>query len=166
MLRFVFHKNIFLIKDFNGFYNIDDGRKYSVSGEKRNIITKTGKDGVCMGAICENQLLKTKKYCIDIGVAPYDFNIYSSNFDYGWYLYLCNLTLDSGPPHNYSSIKTNLSKIKNEVKVIMNMSNRTLKFIIDNEDKGISFENIPIDKPLAPAVCLESQNDSIEIIKC
>ena len=160
--------------------NIKDGRKYIVSGEKRNIITKTGKDGECMGTICENQLdnnkeehtwiikiLKTKKFFIDIGVAPYDFDICSSKYNnYGWYLYCAYLTLDSGPPHNYSGKKTNLNKIKNEVKVIMNMNKRTLKFIIDNEDKGVQFENIPIDKPLVPAVCLETQNDSIKIINC
>ena len=34
--------------------NINENRKYIVSGEKRNIITKTGKDGECLGTICEN----------------------------------------------------------------------------------------------------------------
>jgi len=132
-----------------------------------------------MGTICENQLdnnkeehawiikiLKTKNYCFNIGVAPYDFDICSSIYNYGWYLYCKNLTLDSGPPHKYYGKETNLNKIKNEVKVIMNMSKRTLKFIINNEDKGVQFENIPIDKPLVPAVCMESKNDSIEIINC
>ena len=28
----------------------------------------------------------------------------------------------------------------------MNMNKRTLKFIIDNEDKGDSYKDIPIDK--------------------
>ena len=44
------------------------------------------------------------------------------------------------------------------------MKNRTLKFLINNEDKGDSYSNIPIDKPIFPAVLLSSLNDSVEII--
>ena len=46
------------------------------------------------------------------------------------------------------------------------MKKRALKFIINNEDKGDSYTDIPIDKPLFPAVLLAHQNDSIEIIDC
>ena len=46
------------------------------------------------------------------------------------------------------------------------MNKRTLKFIIDNEDKGESYSNIPIDKPIFPAIILYNKDDSIEIIKC
>ena len=45
----------------------------------------------------------------------------------------------------------------------MNMEKRALKFIINNEDKGVSYTDIPIDKPLAPAICLYDINDSVEI---
>ena len=45
------------------------------------------------------------------------------------------------------------------------MKKRTLKFIINNEDKGDSYTNIPIDKPLFPAICLGNTNDSVEIIE-
>ena len=47
----------------------------------------------------------------------------------------------------------------------MNMNKRTLKFIIDNEDNGDSYTDIPIDKPLFPAVCLYRTNNSVEIIE-
>ena len=47
----------------------------------------------------------------------------------------------------------------------MNMKKRALKFIIDNEDKGESYTNIPIDKPIYPAVILHDTNDSIEILE-
>ena len=47
----------------------------------------------------------------------------------------------------------------------MNMKKRTLKFIINNEDKGDQYCDIPIDKPLSPAVCLYHKNDSVEIIE-
>ena len=84
----------------------------------------------------------------------------------GWYFYLYNLCLYSGPSHNYNGKKTNLSKIKDELVVKMDMNKRTLKFIINNEDKGGSYTDIPIDKPLFPAVILYHQNDSVEIIEC
>ena len=47
----------------------------------------------------------------------------------------------------------------------MNMKKRTLKFIVNNEDKGESYSKIPIDKPLAPAIFLNNLNDSVEIIE-
>ena len=45
----------------------------------------------------------------------------------------------------------------------MNMKKRSLKFIINNEDKGDSYIDIPIDKPIFPAVILYHTNDSVEI---
>ena len=156
--------------------NINENRKYEISGEKENIMTKTGKIG-WMGTICENELEKSKEHKwkikilktlhknIMVGVAPIDFDINSSIYDNcGWYFYCNNSTLYSGPPFNYSNKNTNLSKVNDEIIVIMNMEKRTLKFIINNEDKGDSYTNIPIDKPLFPAVCLCNINDSVEII--
>ena len=49
--------------------------------------------------------------------------------------------------------------------IIMNMKKRTLRFIINNEDRCDSYKNIPIDKPLFPAVMLNYSNDSVEITK-
>ena len=46
------------------------------------------------------------------------------------------------------------------------MNKRTLKFIIDNEDRGESFSNIPIEKPICPAVLLYNKDDSVKIVKC
>ena len=43
------------------------------------------------------------------------------------------------------------------------MKKKTLKFIINNEDKGDSYNNILIDKPLFPAVFLNEKDDSFEI---
>ena len=112
-------------------------------------------------------LIKTAHYYIMVGVAPIDFDINSSyHYTCGWYFYLCNSTLYSGPPHNYSGKKTNLSNQKDEIIVVMNMNKRSLKFIINNEDKGDSYSDIPIDKPLFPAVFLYYTNDSVEIIEC
>ena len=155
---------------------IEKSRKYALSGNN-NIMTKTGENGY-MGTICENELdmskeehkwkikfLKTKKNEILVGVAPIDFDINSSNHNCGWYFACDNLKLYSGPPFNYVGVKTNLSEVKDEIVVIMNTKKRTLKFIINDEDKGNSYENIPIDKPLFPAVILHDRDDSIQILE-
>ena len=82
------------------------------------------------------------------------------------YIYCSGPKLYSGPPFNYKGINSNLSKINDEVIVVMNMKKRTLKFIINNEDKGDSYTNIPIDKPLFPAICMSNKDDSVEILEC
>ena len=156
--------------------NIDENRKYVLSGYKNNIITKTGYNG-WMGTICEKELdksieehkwkikiLKSQNKSIMVGVASIDFDILSSTQNTcGWYLSCDNSKLYSGPPFKYDCVKTNLSKVKDEVVIVMNMKKRTLKFIINNEDKGDSYNDIPIDKSIFPAVCLVHKDDSIEI---
>ena len=90
-----------------------------------------------MGTICENELeklmehrwkikiLKSKDNNIMVGVAPIDFDITSSNYDNcGWYFYCRNSELYSGPPHNFSDRKTNLSKVKEEIIIVMDMNKR------------------------------------------
>ena len=110
------------------------------------------------------KILKTKNKYILVGVAPIDFVINKSDWHCGWY-YECSAgTLFSGPPYNYSDYNGfNLTKVKDEVIIIMNMKKRTLKFIINNEDKGDQYTDIPIDKPLFPTVLLFDKDDSIEI---
>ena len=46
----------------------------------------------------------------------------------------------------------------------MNMKKRELKFVL--EDEEFSFNNIPIDKPLFPAVLLCNKDDTVEITEC
>ena len=135
-----------------------------------------------MGSICENELdkskeehiwkikiLKTLYYDIMVGVATIDFDIntasYEKNKNYGWYYYCNSGTLYSGPPHNCQNKGTNLKSKNNEIRIIMNMKKRTLKFIIDNEDKGESYTDIPLDKPITPSILLYNTNDSVEIIE-
>ena len=155
---------------------ISKKKEYVLSGIDKNIITKTGERG-WTGTICEYELdksieehkwkikiLYTKNKYIMVGVAPIDFNIHSSKYNnYGWYLYCYDSTLYSGPPFNYSGNNTNLREVKDEVVIVMNMKKGTLKFIINNEDRGDSYTNIPIDTPISPAIFLIDINDSFEI---
>jgi len=157
--------------------NIKEDKKYIFSGNNNNILTRINNMG-WMGTICENELdksieehkwkikiLKISNKYILVGVAPIDFDINTSNFNNcGYYLRCDSLTLFSGPPYNYNGKGTNLSKIDNEIIVVLNFKKRSLKFIINNEDKGDSYTNIPIDKPLFPAIFLGNAKDSVEII--
>jgi len=102
-----------------------------------------------------------------VGVAPIDFDIYSSSFhNCGWYYHCYYSALYSGPPFNYCRKSSGLPQANTEIIVVMNMKKRSLKFIIDNVDKGDSYINIPIDNPLFPTVFLCDENDSLEIIEC
>ena len=157
--------------------NINKEREYALSGNNKNIMTKSGTSGYWMGTICEYELdksieehkwkikiLKSQNKYVMVGVAPIDFDINSSSWNTcGWYYYCYGSCLYSGPPFKYSDKNSNLSKVNDEIIVVMNIKKRALKFIINNEDKGDSYTNIPIDKPLFPAVLLYNQNDSIEI---
>ena len=131
------------------------------------------------GILCQNELeksmehkwkikiIKTSCNNIMVGVAPIDYDINTnSHKDKGWYLVCHSSTLYSGPPFNYSNKNMNLNFVKKEIIVVMNMNTKTLKFIIDNDDKGDSYTNIPIDKPITPAVLLYNKDDCIEIIDC
>ena len=135
-----------------------------------------------MGSICKYQLekdkeyswiikiLKTQSYQIFFGVSTIKFDLnnssYESNKNCGWYLFLQNSSLYSGPPHNYQGHNSkNINKKKDEIKVVMNMKKRTLQFLIDNEIIN-SYSNIPIDVPIVPSVMLYNINDSIEILEC
>ena len=132
--------------------NINEKRKYIITGENKNIITKIGPNGLA-GTICENELdksidehkwkikiLKAINNDINVGVAPIDFDINSSTYSScGWYVYCGDSSLYSGPPYNYSNKDSGLSEVKDEIIIVMNMKKRTLKFIINNEDKGDSY---------------------------
>ena len=156
---------------------ISNSNYYRISGENNNIITKICGD-CYKGTLIKNELIKNCEYIwkirilkytgskhFFIGVAPSDFNNDSQYNKCGWYLYCFDSTLHSGPPFNYCSKKTKLNIRNNEITVIMNKKERTLKFI-DNDNNIEIYNDIPIDKPLYPAIFMYYVNDSIQIIKC
>ena len=157
--------------------NIKD-RTFIIEGDNENIMTRITpfSNWNWRGTTCLYQLergkeykwkikiLKTKHKYILVGVAPIDFVINQTDWHCGWYFECSISTLCSGPPYNYRDYKGfNLAAVKDEVIVVMNMEKRTLKFIINNEDKGDLYTDIPIDKPIFPTVLLVDKDDSIEI---
>ena len=104
---------------------------------------------------------------IGIATADFDFNraSYDSNNNFGWYYYCYTGGLYPGPQNNYQNKIINLKSKINEVTVVMNMKKRSLKFIIGGEDKGDSYQNIPLEKPIFPSVLLYNINNSVEIIE-
>ena len=151
---------------------------YKLSGENNNIITKIGSDGY-RGTLILDQLAKNEiniwkikllnsndNFHFYVGVAPSDFEIYESYTKHGWYFYVWSQTLWSGPPHNFCNKDTKGKMPNKEITFIMNMKEQTLKFLIDNVDYNICYNDIPIDKPLYPAIFMYYQNDSLQFIKC
>ena len=156
--------------------NIDENKRYEVQGINQNILTKKGKNS-WIGILCQNELKKNRfhawkiePFCntkkIIVGVAPSDFDInYSSYQDCGWYLCCCCDGLFSGAPHNYKNKKTSINFIyDDDIIMIMDTQKGILKCIIGDNDEELLYTNIPLDKPLFPAVFLRDKNDSIEII--
>ena len=162
--------------------NINIKKRFVISGEKGNILTKKEPNFVWTGTTClyefkkaveykwKIKVLKSKTMQIMVGVVPIDFDAEKIDFtDFtfnicGWFFYCYDLRLYSGPPHNYRNKGTELKDFTDEITLVMNMNKRSLKFIINNMDKGEQYNNIPIDKPLFPAVCLFNA-DKVEIIE-
>jgi hypothetical protein len=160
-------------------YDIDIKKKYEIKNDNGNIVKKIGEDG-WVGINCEKilqqeakeeyiwiiKILKSFNKSIMVGVSPFNFNSFKSSYkNCGWYFFCYNSTLCSGPPHNYDNKKTNLKKVKNEIKVVMNMKKRSLKFIIDNENNEDEdfYTDIPLNYYLIPNVFLYHVGDSVEI---
>ena len=157
-------------------------RKFIISGDKDNILTKKEPDFCWTGTTCLTEFKKSVEYKwkirilksitkqIMIGVVPSDFNINnidSSDFTInlsGWFFYCNDLRLYSGPPHNYINKSTEIKELGNEIICVMNMDKRTLRFMTSEKDKEIQYSDIPVDKPLFPAVCLFNC-DKVEILE-
>ena len=173
--QIIFYNNKYTLRECPN--NVEQQRQFSLSGTNKTILIKTGTNGYYCGTICENELdksieehkwkikiLKSNNNDIMVGLATSDYNFHSMNHEKcGWYFNIRDSKLYSGPPFNYSGLKTNLRVVKDELVVVMNMKRRTLKFIINNEDKGDSYTNIPIDKPLFPAISIAGKDNSVEI---
>ena len=177
------------IKTFGKIYN-DIGitfrtypynNEFIISGESGNIITKI-RGNRWIGTFSEESLdtskeehilnveiLKSSSNYFYFGISN-EFNIPSSTWTpnqlKGWFYHFGVGGLYCGAPHyyhNYQS-KNNSVSVNNykDIKVIMDIKNKILKFVINNEEREC-YENIPLDKPLYPSVYLYNLNDSLKI---
>ena len=128
----------------------------------------------------ENKNIIYKYLNIYVGVATSDFDVHSAMYTNGWYINCSNSKLYSGPPHNYSLEEKDKKEIKGkkdkndrkpykkninyEVALIMDLNKKTLKYLVNNVDINKIYNDIPLDKPLFPAVLLYHTNDSVEIL--
>ena len=114
----------------------------------------------------------TSFFIADISIKQLTENNENNIKDFGYYLFVKNSSLYFGAPFNYKNKKTDLYINKDEIKIIMDMKEKTLKFIINEEgesddenDKGSEYKNIPIEKPLFPTILLYDENDSIVFLE-
>ena len=114
----------------------------------------------------------TSFFIADISIKQLTENNENNIKDFGYYLFVKNSSLYFGAPFNYKNKKTDLYINKDEIKIIMDMKEKTLKFIINEEgesddenDKGSEYKNIPIEKPLFPTILLYDENDSVVFLE-
>ena len=170
--------NDFIYKFENNSIELNYNRKYIILGEKDNIAKKIVEDNKFTLIKTENNLdpgkiykwritiFNSKSKIIMVGISQEEINLnISLNNINGWYFYCYNSSLYSGKPHNYKDKKTNANKVINYIFIIFDMNKGNLDFILDN-NKIEGYTDIPIDKPLYPAILLYDKNDRIEINEC
>ena len=115
--------------------NMNIKKRFVVSGEKGNILTKKEPNFVWTGTTCLYELNQSIEYKwkirilksitnqIMVGVVPIDFDAEKIDFtDFtsnmcGWFFYCYDLRLYSGPPHNYKNKGTEFKDFSNEISI-------------------------------------------------
>ena len=160
-----------------------EGKKYCVDKTNSRIVVKTGYN-YCYSVIIGDVPLQagksaswkikllniTNPKCAFVGVIPADVD---QNTDEcfrrrGWHIRCSDLTLSSGPPHDYRD-KRYLERTRkvarfDSIGVEMDMGKGTLSFFVNGENLGVAYERIPLDEPLVPSVMVGMVNDSAEIV--
>ena len=166
--------------------NMEENKKYLVSGYDNNILTKIGSNcwtGIMGKYPLEKNIIKhiwkikileshKNHNSIVIGLAPENFDINNSTYtNCGWYLCCCCGFLFSGEPHNYkgkkieakeNKNKNNIYDLKNKtITLIMNMRTGCLMYANENQKAIEIYSNIPVDKKLYPVVFLKYKYDKV-----
>eukprot|EP00727_Mastigamoeba_balamuthi_P009066 m51a1_g4782 putative e3 ubiquitin-protein ligase trim23 (713) ;mRNA; r:54683-56933 len=164
------------------------GPNYTVLGNSKNRAVKTGKDGSWNATVLSECALPTNtvvswvvrlvslakgRMCnIMVGVAPADVNqTRISNYGCGWYLFCYDRTLYSGAPHNRTgsdyAAASDLGPLGagSEIRVLVDTAAGEIRFFVDNSPLSAqpAYCDVPLEKPLAPAVILCNTDDCVEI---
>ena len=158
--------------------DLEENKKYIVSGIDNNILTKVGKN-CWTGIMCSQPLEKNKRHIwkikileshknsnsIIVGIAPENFDIKTSTYtNCGWYLCCCCGHLFSGAPYNFKDkvVDDKFDLTSKVITFIMNMKNGCLRYTIDDQKKSKEiYTNIPIDKKLYLVVFLKYKDDKV-----
>ena len=84
--------------------------------------------------------------------------------NYGWYFSLYDSSLFSDSPYNYRNQRINYNDNQNDIKININMKDKTFNLLTDYDYNIIQlYNNIPLNKPISLAILLYDEEDSIEI---
>ena len=108
---------------------------------------------------------------ISVGVAPNDIVTtpdHENREECGWYFNFYEEKLYSGPPQNARGkayARRNDIDIGDVVRVTFDATGKkgVLSFAVNNEDFGVAFDDIPLDKPIVPAVYFYGRGECIEL---
>lgn len=153
------------------------GQHYVLSNDNKKALKTAGSklwDNVVLGnqrysAGTHQWTIKSSgKSRIMVGVAPFD--IYRNNVaryqKCGWFVFMPNSTLYSGPPMNFSNkpyIPHGSLVLEAKVTVKLDMGKKTISYIINGKEGGVAYENIPVDKPLCSCVMIRYHDSSVEL---
>ena len=106
-----------------------------------------------------------------LGVVPSDVELRPGQdirTNYGWYLNFYHTQLYSGPPQRRSGNSYgNRNDIKSGdiIRVTFDATGEkgVLSYALNGEDLGVAFNDIPLDKPLLPAVFIYGRTETIEL---
>lgn len=108
---------------------------------------------------------------MSVGVAPTDIDTDPSNEnreECGWYLNLYETKLYSGPPQRYRGKaygRRNDVSAGDIIRVTFDTTGTTgvLSFAINDVDLGVAYDDIPLNKPIAPAVYFYGRGECVEL---
>jgi len=111
------------------------------------------------------EIRNSAKSNIFIGVAPLsiDRNSEENGISCGYYMFLQNGSLYSGPPYNARGYNyaNNIIPAGSVVGVILDLSRGLLGFTVHGRYIGLAFINLPTNQPLVPVVILHDPGDSV-----
>lgn len=152
--------------EFKEFIGYDNGYKFA----RKDIIVPKGKiKGKFYFQIEQSHQGGTTSFFIaEISIEELNNNKNNA----GYYLFIKNSKLFSGSPFNYKNKKTNLKIINDEIVIIMDIKEKSLKFLIDKESdniyedsKNIYYKDIQTDNPFFPTLLLYDENDSVVFLE-
>jgi len=111
------------------------------------------------------EIRKTVQSNIFIGVAPLsiDRNCEENGILCGYYMFLQNGSLYSGPPYNARGYNyaNNIIPAGSRVGVIIDLTNGLMGFTVHGRYIGLAFMNLPTSEPLVPVVLMHDPGDVV-----